>query len=365
MLNPWRDVPAEILRNGFAPMHRPAGRSFQGIPSIACTAQGRIWAAWLSGGTKEPHIDNYAVLAYSDDGGKTWVDPALVIDHPDSKRVRINFITLWADESNKLWMCWGQAAGDWNLKENAYISSFCVCMENPDADHPIIGRPFFMFPAWTHSKPIRTSNGEWLFTTDHVFNPHAASIYAAKRLGETPVLRGTAHSRCPWKFCHAATLIERRDGSLWQLSRIEQGHYGGIEESVSRDGGRIWSDFEMQLPDPLTGPGSRFHLSRLQSGAMLLLNHVSHHNSSPQAAFRRTSLAAFLSDDDGKTWTKPYIFDERIDISYPDACQMKDGRILIIYDHNRKTDAEILFLSLTEEEIRQGQPTSQIVSRRR
>lgn len=357
MQNPWRDVPAEILRNGFAPMHRPNRRSFQGIPSIACTSGGRIWAAWLSGGTKEPHIDNYAVIAYSDDDGKTWVDPALIIDHPDAKRVRINFITIWVDDCNKLWLCWGQAAGDWNLKENAYISSFAACMENPDGDHFMIGRPVFMFPAWTHSKPVHTSNGEWLFATDHVFNPHAASIYTVKRLGETPVLRGTAHSRCPWKFCHAASIIERRDGSLWQLSRIEQGHFGGIEESISRDGGRIWTTFEMQLPEPLTGPGSRFHLSRLQSGAMLLLNHVDHRH--------RTSLAAYLSDDDGKTWTKPYLFDERMDVSYPDACQTKDGRILIIYDHNRTTDAEILFLSLTEEEIRQGQKAPITVSRRR
>ena len=53
-------------------------RYFQGCPSIAVTPAGRIYLSWVGGGMREPHIENYGVLSYSDDKGKTWSDPMLI-----------------------------------------------------------------------------------------------------------------------------------------------------------------------------------------------------------------------------------------------------------------------------------------------
>ena len=124
---------------------------------------------WISGGTQEPHIDNYGVVAYSDDDGKTWIDPYFIVDHPETQRVRINYITLWLDELNRLWICWSQTAADWYLKETAHLSSFAVCVEQPDAPMPVCSSPIFMFPTLLHNKPTRLTTGEWLFATEHFF----------------------------------------------------------------------------------------------------------------------------------------------------------------------------------------------------
>ena len=57
----------------------PDRRAWQGCPTVVVTKKGRLFAGWYSGGAFEPCIDNYNVLAMSDDGGKTWLDPLLTI----------------------------------------------------------------------------------------------------------------------------------------------------------------------------------------------------------------------------------------------------------------------------------------------
>ena len=361
-INPWRDIPADVIRDHFSDMHLPENRSFQCCPSIECTKAGRLWAVWVSGGPTEPHIDNFGVVVFSDDGGKSWKDPYFIVDHPDVQRVRINYMTLWMDENDQLWICWSQTAADWGMKENAYLSSFAVCIKNPDAREPVCEKPIYMFPHLLHNKPVHLSNGEWLFAAEHVFDTYTSFIYEWDHSDRQPVLRGEVRSRLGWKIHHEAHIIEKTDGRLWILTRIEGNPYarfyfGGMEEAYSEDRGKTWTEFESKLPYPLTGPGARFHIRRLKSGALLLLNYNDEKS--------RSRLAAFLSDDDGKTWTDPYLFDDRDGVSYPDACETADGKIIVAYDRNRTTDAEILMVTLTEEEIRRGQPPKQVISRKK
>jgi hypothetical protein len=62
-------------------------------------------------------------------------------------------------------------------------------------------------------------------------------------------------------------------------------------------------------------------------------------------------MTAFLSDDDGETWSKGLLLDDRSEVSYPDGFQAPDGTIHVLYDWNRHTDAEILHVKFTEEDI--------------
>ena len=72
-----------------------------------------------------------------------------------------------------------------------------------------------------------------------------------------------------------------------------------------------------------------------------------------------------ISDDEGETWSKGLLLDERKQVSYPDVKQTEDGSIYIVYDRERGahyhenvdyTNAarEILYAKVTEEEIRAG-----------
>jgi len=76
-------IPAELLYSPTDPTYDEAPRKYQGCPTLATTKGGRIWLGWYSGGVREPDMDNYNLLVKSDDGGKTWSKPYLVI--PSSK----------------------------------------------------------------------------------------------------------------------------------------------------------------------------------------------------------------------------------------------------------------------------------------
>ena len=60
---------------------------------------------------------------------------------------------------------------------------------------------------------------------------------------------------------------------------------------------------------------------------------------------------AFISEDDGFSWSRGMLLDERSGTSYPDGQQTKDGRIHIIYDFSRTTDQLILKTDFTEADI--------------
>jgi len=114
----------------------------------------------------------------------------------------------------------------------------------------------------------------------------------------------------------------------------------GIGQSESTDRGLTWSPGEVWK----YGPSTRFHLRRLKSGKLLLL----YHNS---IMGKRVNLSAFLSGDDGKTWTGGFMIDGRDNVSYPDAVETDDGRIYVIYDRSRQGDKEILMAVIREEDI--------------
>ena len=66
--------PAQILYAPKEARFQPGGRCFQGIPSVERTAKGRLFACFY-GGELEEQQGNYAVLAISDDVGRTWTGP--------------------------------------------------------------------------------------------------------------------------------------------------------------------------------------------------------------------------------------------------------------------------------------------------
>ena len=68
----------------------------------------------------------------------------------------------------------------------------------------------------------------------------------------------------------------------------------------------------------------------------------------------RNKLKAYISKDEGKTWSVGYELDMRGWADYPDAAQGPDGRIAISWGVDRRGLAEIRCVVLTEEEIAAG-----------
>lgn len=328
-------------------------RGFQGIPSIAITPDGRLWAAWY-GGPQGEDADNLVGLNSSEDGGRTW-HLNLVVD--PSGHVRAFDPALWCDPLGRLWLFWAQSAAPPGTIFDGVAGVWRLRCDHPDTAEPIWNAPCRIADGIMMNRPHVTTGGEWLLPVSlwkdlgggrvppHLLPIRHANVVASTDQGSSFALRGGADVPQPDFDEHM--LLERRDGSLWMLVRSG----AGIGESVSHDGGRTWETGRLTA---IPAMNSRFHLRRLRSGRVLLVA-----NHADPAEFRqrwktRRNLTAWLSEDDGATWPWSLILDPREATSYPDADQDADGRIWLVWDHERYRAGEILLGCICEDDIRAG-----------
>jgi len=344
-------------------------RGFQGIPGLARAPGGRLWATWYGGGHTEGP-DNYVMLATSVDDGRTWSPIVRVVD-PEGP-VRAFDSALWLDPRGRLWWFYHQAYQFWDGRAGLWA----MTTDEPDAAQPAWSAPRRLADGIMMNKPTVLSDGAWLFPisiwdwaplrsppTDRKYIPPAHYQWEAANVGahvyrsddRGAKLARIATVRTPKPSPDEHMIVERRDGSLWMLLRESR----GIAESTSHDQGRTWSPAVLST---IPHPASRFFLRRLRSGKILL---VKQHPPGldpawrearpiPETKLRRTHLTAFLSTDDGRTWTGGLLLDERDPVSYPDGDEAPDGRIFLIYDHNRTKEREILLAVFTEADIAAG-----------
>jgi hypothetical protein len=122
-------------------------------------------------------------------------------------------------------------------------------------------------------------------------------------------------------------------------------------QSFSTDGGKTWQPQSTAFPHV----NSKAVVRRLQSGHLLVIRHG---QDMTKATPKRQELTAFLSADDGKTWSGKLLLDERHPVSYPDIAQAPNGDIYVHYDRDRGGAAEILFARFREEDVQAGKLVS-------
>ena len=166
----------------------------------------------------------------------------------------------------------------------------------------------------------------------------------SKDQGKTFELIGMA--RLKEAACDEHMIVEKKDGTLWMLIRTRY----GIGESVSTDGGKTWSAGKKYFVEH---PTARFFIRRLKSGNLLLVKH-----GPIDKRTGRSHLTAFVSKDDGKSWTGGLLLDERKWVSYPDGVEAEDGTIYLVYDFSRTGDMEISVATFTEADAAAGKDVS-------
>jgi predicted neuraminidase len=340
-----------VINTRPGPEYDDAVRPGNMVIGIDRTPKGRLWAAWVGNGDSP---NGFFLLASSDDGGKSWsrlrvvIDPA---DPPDVPQRRTLVGNVWTDPLGRLWLFFDQSLGYFDGR----CGDWYTRCDNPDDPEPVWSRPVRFADGCTLNKPIVLRNGEWLlpvslWTRDRIRpallkDAHneldairMANVFASADQGKTWTRRGGV--AFPETDFDEHMIVERTDGSLWMLARTRS----GISESVSADQGATWSKPQ---PSSIQNVSARFFIRRLASGQLLLVKNGPIDVRLP----RRSSLTAFLSHDDGKTWGKGLLLDDRALVSYPDGFQAPDGTIHIVYDWNRHTDAEILLAKFQEEDI--------------
>src|SRR5262249_6898376 len=140
------------------------------------------------------------------------------------------------------------------------------------------------------NKPTVTAKGQWLMPIASWGGRYSDRVVTSPDQGASFAELGATGS--PDVNARAADehiIIERKDGSLWMLVRgsFKRGdnpatHMG---ESVSRDGGKTWTDV---APTTIPHPVTRFCIRRLSSGHLLLVRN------NPPDGKTRSHLTAFL-----------------------------------------------------------------------
>lgn len=331
---------------------------------FAMTPRGRIWLAWFGGEDNEEAV---LLLASSDDGGKTFSHPRFVLDggwlpHGIHRATVVG--NVWIDPLGRLWVFYMLSVGYFDGRGGTWA----VRCDNPDSDQPVWGEPRRIWHGCALNKPTVLADGSWLLPI-YLFprcwillesrgrfraeaqemlyrelDPERGThIFISKDQGETWEKRGCTAPPVNHTF-DEPMVVERADGSFLMYLRTEV----GIVRSESSDRGMTWTVPRLAI----SAPSSRFFLTKLASGNLLLVR-----NANPEHTLTRSHLTAFISTDDGETWSGGLLLDDRSGISYPDGFQTPDGRIFIQYDRDRAS-GEILMSVFTEADAAAGKAVS-------
>lgn len=330
-------------------------RVWQGIPGITRTKGGRTFLTFYSGNTSETY-GNFCLLLKSDTD-KEFGEPVAVIKKEG--KFRCFDPVLWIDPLDRLWFIWNVMPGEevWG----------CIC-EDPDAEELAWGEEFYIGRGIMMNKPTVLSTGEWLFPIA-LWRKDLMDAFRKNGLREDDAVgsyvyktsdNGKSFSRLGMAQVRGTTfdehmILELTNGVLMMLVRTAY----GIGLSYSYDRGKNWSAGQ---DSNLKGPNSRFHIRRLGSGRVLLINHFEYTG--------RNNLTALLSEDEGKTFPYRLLLDGRENVSYPDATETEDGAIYIVYDRERggykesldevyACAREVLTAKITEEDIIAGKLVNQ------
>lgn len=325
--------------------YKNENREFSGISSIAITPKGRIWAVWYAGITPDEDVNNYVVLATSDDKGNSWKE-TVIIDPDQEGPVRAFDPELWIDPTGKLWVFWAQCIDH----DGTVAGVWAITTNYPEVENPDWTATRRLTNGIMMCKPLVLSTGEWILpASTWRLTDNSAKIIVSLDNGNIWTEKGAVNISKDVRSFDEHMIVEKKNGDIWMLVRTKY----GIGESVSSDGGYTWSPL---VPSKIQHPAARFFIRRLNSGNLLLVKH-----GPINMKTGRSHLMAFVSKDDGYSWSHGLLLDERPGVSYPDGQQTIDGMIYITYDFNRTKEQMILMTSFTEEDIFDNDYDSKII----
>lgn len=348
--------PCEIIFNPTDSKYDESIRQFQGCPTIAITKGGRVFAGWYSGGTIEPHIENYNILTLSDNNCQSFSKPKLVIPSSKERGVHALDIQLWIAPNGALWVFWVQnnafpekpeyeekfkmtktepsvCRAGWRFPDMRHTLWAIVC-DNPDAKELTFTKPRKLCTGFLRCKPTVLSSGRWLLPTyDQLNNKYGYAISDDEGKSFTKYY---GSEKIQTQFDETMA-YEKEDGSIRMFART--GSAGEIAESTSYDKGLTWSNTTLT---GITSPNTRFYIARTPSGRIILVNNDDNKT--------RKNMTVYLSEDDGVTWKYKKCIDTRNATSYPDVDFYND-KIYLIYDRERMEAKEILLAIFSEYDI--------------
>ena len=335
---------------------------------------GRLWATWFGSNVQAErapyHKDQFSVISTSADGGKTWKE-VFVFDPSELLGGSASDPMLWKDLKGNIRFI-GLRNIDFKGKDEFANSAWEFIMVNPENEHTAWTAPRLLGNKnISVMKPLIFPDGTIMRSMDDfklVGNPDKVRIRFLKEdVDGKPIFVSELPADADAGFAEQMPII-RKDGSLFTFYRAMKGQ----KFAESFDGGMTWNPggyYPMQF-----SINTKCILKTLPSGRVLLVaNDVQMKEENGRKTYlytdengkecelekhktTRTRMTAYLSDDDGKTFTQKMLLCDDGEISYPSATLSNDGSIYIVYDQGRGVIGQhTIFLSkITEEDILAG-----------
>jgi len=334
---------------------------YHGWPTIARRASGQLLVS-CSGG-REAHVCPFGrvELISSDDDGRTWSEPRVLMDTEIDDRdagvmetakgsILVTTFTSLAyvpalEKARKLEPgtkgAWPKEKLDRWLAEHEQLDEaerkalLGVWMLRSTDGGETFGEPYRCLVNSPHG-PIALADGRLLYAGKNLWQGEAwVGAAESKDDGRTWSRLGTIPTRegDEAKHYHELHAVEAADGRIVaQLRNHNQANVGETLQSESEDGGRTWS-----VPHPIGVWGLPSFLLRLKDDRLLM---TYGHRRSPYGNQAR------LSADHGRTWSEPIVVSgdgAGGDLGYPSTVQLVDGSLLTVW-YERMSDSPLAVL---------------------
>ncbi len=314
-------------------------------PTVARLQDGRL--AMVASGFRLRHICPFGkvVMCLSDDEGKTWSRPAIIMDTPlDDRDAGIlpfgeKSLLITSFNNTKETQRAFSEHGYWETPGHGhpYIDGYLDALDGEAAETAYLGSTMIFShdggktfgeilrsPVTSPHGPTLTPDGEILYVGRYFGEPDAPDRHLAaykvstdghfEKLGEIEDVPGL-DSHEP----HAVVLA---DGRIIVHIRVQGNGYFTVYQSESSDGGRTFTRPHQLLPDQ---GGSPAHLLILRDGTLL-----------STYGYREPpyGIKAMISRDGGRTWDTGhdlYVNGAHHDLGYPASVELESGDILTVF----------------------------------
>jgi sialidase-1 len=297
---------------------------------------GTLFAAWAEfyGGSRDDAPARIAA-ARSTDGGRTWGGRTVIQEN--SGKANVMSVSLLRSRSGDVLFFYLQKNSLSDLK--AYVRRSTddaktwgppVLVTADDGYHVMNNARVIQLKSGRLLAPVASTRQVWTKNDDF-----RTSVYLSDDDGRT-WRRGRTLLTAPKRGAMEPGLIEMKDGRVMQIIRTQTGY---IWRSFSSDGGDTWTE---AAPWNIEAPEAPSTLAAVPgTGDWLLVWNPKVEWSNPEKTVlganhggARTPLAAMISRDEGRTWSRPRNLEADPAITYAyTSVTFHQGRALLSYYH--------------------------------
>ena len=322
----------EIIESFIAEATAEHPRNTEG--DIVVLRDGTLFAAWSQfyGGSQD-HAPARISAVKSTDGGRTWSAPVTLQENDGQANVMS--VSLLRSSS-------GDVLFFYLLKNS--LSDLKAYVRRSADDTKTWSEPTLLTPepgyhVMNNARIIQLRSGRLLApvaTCGTVFgkaDPFRTVVYRSDDDGKS-WQRGTTFLTAPKRGAMEPGLIELKDGRVLQIIRTQTGY---LWRSYSTDGGDTWTTAE---PWNIEAPESPATITRIPgTGALLLVLNPIVELKNPEKTVlgtnhggARTPLAAMISRDEGRSWTRPRNIESNPTLTYAyTSVTVHQNRALLSY----------------------------------